>query len=161
MKNLLVVLIALFATTAGAAPADDAKPARTAALVDASREAKAKRKTSTTRVITNSDVKKSKGVLIENKRAATPIVAGPKAVTIEEYEASKKAAAEAEAVLRAAQEHVASLEKELAGVEQKYYEENDLDRRDTAIVREFSDVSARLLAARKELEALTPAPSDN
>jgi hypothetical protein len=59
--------------------------------------------------------------------------------------------------LAAAKATVAQFEKELATIEQKYYEENDLDRRDAELVRRFNDTKMKLEAARKELEVLEPA----
>jgi hypothetical protein len=42
----------------------------------------------------------------------------------------------------------------LATLEQQYYEENDLDRRDGELVRRFNDTKAKLELAKKELEEL-------
>ena len=123
-------------------------------VVDAAKAAKAKRKKSTTKVITNADVKKSKGAIAETTLAPLPeSAAGPSLV--EQHAARKKAEAENAEALRTSKEKVAKLEQELAAIEQQYYEENDLDRRDTEIVRRFKDVRTKLDAARAELAKLT------
>ncbi|HEX2061343.1 MAG TPA: hypothetical protein VHK90_11425 [Thermoanaerobaculia bacterium] len=139
------------ATTAEAAVAtpDD--------LVDAAKDAKAKRRKSTTRVITNADVKKSKGKVAETKLAPLPAeTAAPQPTLVEQQQARRKAEADTVQQLAAAKEKVAALEKELAKLEQQYYEENDLDRRDTEIVRRFNEVKAKLDTARADLEKLNP-----
>ena len=116
-------------------------------LVDAAKDAKAKRRKSTTKVLTNADVKKSKG-----KVATTPNVSAeavkPEPSMLEKH-AAAKAAEQVLAERRAASDAlIASLEKELAAIEQQYYNENDLNRRDTEIVKRFNDVKAKLEAAR-------------
>ncbi|HET7437601.1 MAG TPA: hypothetical protein VFN10_23050 [Thermoanaerobaculia bacterium] len=124
-------------------------------LVAAAKANKAKRKASTTKVITNADVKKSKGTVIElkgDKPAAAPL--GPS--SIEKQEAERRAR-EANAIrLDAATKKVAELEKQLAQLEQKYFEENDPDVRDRVIRKQFDDVKAQLDAVRQERDALTP-----
>jgi len=119
-------------------------------LVDAAKDAKAKRKKSTTRVLTNADVKKSKG-----KIATTPNVSGEpvksEPTLMEKYTASR-AAEKASAERRAANEkQIADLEKELAAIEASYYNENDLNYRDTVLVKRFNDVKAKLAIARTAL----------
>ena len=119
-------------------------------LVDAAKAAKEKRKKSTTKVITNADVKKSKG-----KISTTPNVSEepvkPEPTLMEKHEAAR-AAEKALADQRAASEAlIASLEKELAAIEQSYYNANDLDYRDTVIVQRFNDVKRKLDAARAAL----------
>ena len=116
-------------------------------LVDAAKEAKAKRKKSTTRVLTNADVKKSKGKISTTPNVSTEPVK-PEPGLIEKHEAAK-AAEKAAAEKRAASEAlIAALEKELAAIEQQYYNENDLNRRDTELVKRFNDTKAKLEAAR-------------
>jgi hypothetical protein len=145
MKRLALAVL-LLATTVGA---DD--------LIDAAKTAKAKRKKSTTKVITNADVKKSKGAIAETKLAPLPETKQEPSL-VEQHEARKKAAAENAQQLRAAKQLVAKLEKELAALEQQYYEENDLNRRDTEVVRQFNAVKEKLDAARAELAKIEPAP---
>jgi hypothetical protein len=145
MKTLLVAVLLIAAT---AASADD--------LVSAAKAAKAKRKKSTTKVITNADVKKAKGTLIENQLAEVPAVPPRNETLLEKQARERKERTAADGKLAAAEQAVAHLAKELAALEQKYYEENDLDRRDGELVRRFNDVKAKLDAARKELELIAP-----
>lgn len=129
----------------------------TSALVEASKEAKAKRKTSTTKVITNADVKKSKGKLTERPASTAPAV-NPEPTLLEKQAAERTARLAAEAKRSELGKKVAALEAEAAALEQKYYETNDLDERDKVIAPKFADVKARLDAAKKELDALPPTP---
>jgi Cu/Ag efflux protein CusF len=142
MKRLALAVL-LIATTVAA---DD--------LVDAAKAAKAKRKKSATKVITNADVKKSKGAIAETKLVPLPETKAEPSL-VEQHEAKKKAAAESAQQLSAAKELVGKLAKELAAIEQKYYEENDLNRRDTEVVRQFNEVKKKLDAARAALDKLT------
>jgi hypothetical protein len=129
---------------------------KTDALVEASRAAKSKRRKSTSKVITNADVKKSKGKIVETKLAPLPETA-PSAGMVEIHEATKKASAEERARIESAAAKVADLEEELAAIEQQYYEENDLDRRDREIVARFNDARRRLDDARRQLAAYSSA----
>jgi hypothetical protein len=125
-------------------------------LVDTAKEAKAKRRKSTTKVITNADVKKAKAKIATTGAPSTPVQ--PEPTLMEKHVATREAeriAAERKAV---AEKMVGELEKELAALEQKYYEENDLDRRDTEIVKRFNATKEKLDAARSELAALSPKP---
>jgi hypothetical protein len=143
MKRFLVAVLLLAAT---AALGGD--------LVDAAKAAKAKRRKSTTKVITNADVKKAKGTLIENKLAEVPVTAVPSESPLEKQARERKERIAADVKLAAADQAVRQYEKELAALEQKYYDENDLDRRDHELVRRFNETKAKLDAARKELAAL-------
>ncbi len=127
----------------------------TSDVVDVAKTAKAKRKKSTSKVITNADVKKSKGKVVETT-AQKPVDAEPEPTLVEQQQAMRKARTVSDAKLAAAQAEVEQLEKELAALEQQYYEENDLDRRDTVIVRRFDTTKKRLDAAREVLAELTP-----
>jgi hypothetical protein len=120
-------------------------------LVDASKTAKAKRKKSTSKVLTNADVKKSKGVLVESSAAAKPVDAVPEESLVEQQERLRKTRTERAEALRIAEANVAELEKELAAIEQQYYDEHDLDRRDGEIVRRFEATRQKLEIARAEL----------
>jgi hypothetical protein len=146
-------------TTAAAAP-----KSKTEALVEASRAAKRKGRKSTTKVITNADVRKSKGKIVETELKPLPAEAVPTAGMVEIHEAVKKASAEERARIEAAVAKVAELEEELAAIEQQYYDENDLDRRDREVATRFLDASRRLEEARKTLAsytaALTPPESE-
>ncbi|HEV7240404.1 MAG TPA: hypothetical protein VGQ36_14280 [Thermoanaerobaculia bacterium] len=139
MKPLALALLLAFG---GAVIADDPKPD----VVDVAREAKAKRKKSTSKVITNADVKKSKGKIVMTNVPDTPIEKSP---TLMEQAEARRAAEKIASERRAKYDKlVADLEKELAAIEQAYYDENDLTKRDTEIVKKFNEVKAKLDAAR-------------
>jgi hypothetical protein len=159
MKPLaLAFLLAALAATAAPASAGE-KTTTSQGVVDAAKDAKAQRRRSTTKVITNADVKKSKG-----KIATTPNVSDApveRQPTLMEKDQATRAAAKQLAERRAAVEKtVATLERELAAIEQSYYNENDLERRDTELVKRFGEVKAKLDVARKELAELTPHSED-
>lgn len=148
MKRILLAVLLIAAT---AMIGDD--------LVDAAKAAKAKRKKSTTKIITNADVKKAKATLIENKLEPLPETATlPKEGMLDKQARERREKEAADVKLAAARKIVVDFEKELVTIEQQYYETNDLNRRDTELVRRFHDVKAKLDVARKELEALTPPP---
>ena len=144
MKILAIALLLLTATSD---------------VVDVARTAKAKRKKSTSKVITNADVKKAKGTVVETSAKQKPVDETPAPSLVEQQEAMRKARTVHDAKLTAAMAEVEKLEKELAAVEQQYYEENDLDRRDTELVRRFSETKQKLDAAREVLAGLTPETS--
>ena len=127
-----------------------------ASLVEAAKAAKAKPKKCTAKVITNSDVKKSKGVLVESSAAAKPVGAEPEESLVEKQESMRRARTEHAEALRIAEATVAALQKELAAIEQQYYDENDLDRRDREIVKRFELTRQKLDAAREELAKIVP-----
>jgi membrane-bound lytic murein transglycosylase B len=143
---LLVLGVTAAAVGQASAPTDE--------LVAAAKAAKEKKKKSTTRVITNADVKKAKAKVAENK-AVTPVEPAPRSLA-EQYEKSYHERLVNDEKVAAAKRKVAELERDLAAAEQSYYEENDLDRRDTEIVKRFNDTKAKLEQARKELAALEP-----
>jgi hypothetical protein len=146
MKRLPAALLILVATNV-AAQRD------TSALVEASKNAKSKRKTSTTKVITNDDVKKSKGKLVEKPGEAQPDPE-PQPTLAEKHETDRAARLEREAKIAAADKKVNELTKELERIEQAYYEENDLDRRDEVIAKQFEETKKKLDDAKKALEDL-------
>jgi hypothetical protein len=124
-------------------------------LVDTAKTAKANRRKSTGKVITNSDVKKSKGKI--GQTSATAPVDGPAEESlVDKQKSMRKARAEYEARSAAARAAVARLEKEVAALEQQYYDENDLDYRDGELVRRFNDAKRKLDAAREELAKIQP-----
>jgi hypothetical protein len=147
MKTLALCLL-LSVTAAGFA-------ADTQDLVAAAKASKEKKKKSTTKVITNSDLKKARGN-VQTRKSEPAAVEAQKSL-VDEYEASYRARNATAAELQKAKGVVAELEHQLAAVEQSYYEENDLDHRDTDIVRQFETVRTKLEAARKNLAALAPA----
>lgn len=157
MKRTAVILALFLAavTAAGESFAqtttDESKP-----LVDAARDAKARRKTSKTRVITNEDVKKAKGKLIElpaSKTAAPeakPVdPLGPLArheTVLRERRAAREKLAAAEAVLSAA-------EVDLVRAEQAYFDVNDPNYRDTVLTKRFESAKAARDKALAERDA--------
>lgn len=122
-------------------------------LVEAARDAKAKRSKSTTKVITNADVRKAKTRIATPSAPSTPVQ--PEPSLLEKHAATREAGRIASERKASAARAVAVLEKELAAIEQRYYEENDLNRRDTEIVKRFNDTKAKLDAALGELAALS------
>jgi hypothetical protein len=142
--NLLAIAVVVLALAQSGDPA----------LVEASKEAKAKRKASTTKVITNADVAKSKGKVAQRKGVPIKVTAPP--TLREKYEAERTARLAREAKMQTLGETIAALEKELARLEQSYYEENDLGYRDGEITRRFAETKAKLDDARAQLAALTP-----
>jgi hypothetical protein len=126
----------------------------TTALVEASKEAKAKKKTSTTKVITNADVKKSKGKLSQRPATTAPDVK-PEPTLMEKQAAERTARLATEAKRAELQTTIDALEKEIAALEASYYAANDLDYRDKVIAPKFAEKKAKLDAAKKDLDALT------
>ena len=112
MSQLLLIVLLLFA-------ADDSP------LVKAAKANGGLKKPITKKTITNKDVKKSTGKIIELSAAEGRAEARPPSVTIQEHEANKKAVAAAEARVDNAQAKVDGLEKDLARIEQSYYEAAD------------------------------------
>jgi hypothetical protein len=128
----------------------------TQSLVDAAKASKEKKKKSTTKVITNADLKKSKAVVAEHKSGAAPVVGTPARGMLEQHEAAYRERVAREEKITAATKVVAELERQLAAVEQRYYDEDDLDKRDRELVRRFNEVKSKLDAAKKDLEVLAP-----
>jgi hypothetical protein len=145
MKRLACFFL-LCAVTAASGRADDA-------LVAASKEAKAKRKKSTTKVITNADVRKSKGALVETGAAETSVPA-PGPTPLQQHEAARQASALLASRTAQLERQIALLGEELAAIEQSYYDESDLARRDGEIVRRFEDAKRRLDEANARLETM-------
>jgi maltooligosyltrehalose synthase len=129
-------------------------------LVAASKAAKAKRKTSTSKVITNADVKKSKGKVIE-KGALPPLDETPRPGLLEQHETARTARLANEAQVSALEKAIATLEAELTAIERAYFEENDANLRDGTIVRRFTETKAKRDSAKKELAALLPPDPPN
>lgn len=121
-------------------------------LVDAAKDAKKRRGKSTTKVITNKDVRQSKGKLIVTTAEAAPEPETVAPMTVARHDEQKRQTAAAELRLREAEAKVTALETEVAALEQRYYNENDLDLRDGEIVRRFDAARTRLAAAVAELE---------
>ena len=146
MKRFIFAILCL---AAFAASAQDTKP-----LVDAAKDAKAKRKTSTTKVITNADVKKSPGKLVTPPAKPAP-PPPPKPKPVDEDELYRQRVA-ADAALADAQQKVTDLQRELRSIEESFYEENDPDVRDRVITAKFAETKKRLDDAKAALLKLTP-----
>ena len=124
------------------------------------------------KTITNADVKKSAGKITELPPAVGPASAGPgqaeaRPTSVQEFEARKKALAAAQKRVDDAAAVVTDLKKELARVEQSYYEASDLNYRDTTLTTRFEKTKKQLDAARAQLTeardalaALNPPPRD-
>ena len=133
----------------------------TTTLVEASKAAKAKKKsgtTSTTKVITNADVKKAKGKVTVLPAGKKTEEVKPEPTLLEKQATERAARVAAETKRAELEKSVATLQTEVDALEQSYYASNDLDYRDTVIAKKFADAKAKLDAARKELEALPPTP---
>lgn len=124
-------------------------------LVGTAKTAKANRKKSTGKVITNADVKKSKGKIAETT-ATAPVNGEPEESLVDKQQSMRKARKEYDARSAAALAAVARLEKEVAALEQQYYDEHDLDRRDGELVRRFNEAKKQLDDARAELAKIQP-----
>lgn len=138
--SLLAVLAAGLALAALAA--DDKPPAK-----------KSRRPKSTSRVITNEDVKKSKGKVIELPAAPEGAKQQPTATLSERHTALRIARSAAEERVRAGEAEVAAIENELARLERAYFEEDDPDVRDGVVARQFAAAREKATAAGLELAA--------
>jgi hypothetical protein len=146
MKRLLTAGIFCIAATVVAAD--------TSKLVDASKEAKPKRKASKSKVITNEDVKNSKGKIIELQEKPLPPVEKKKTdgpTTLQQQDERHRTRLEAEGRVDGAARKVAELEKELEQIEQSYFEEDDPDVRDAVIPKKFTETKRALDQARAAL----------
>jgi hypothetical protein len=133
-------------TTAPATPA----PQRDSALVRASKTG-AGRPKSTRKVITNADVKKSKGKLIPAASKTPAPESSIRKNLLDEQAEQRRNREQADALVLAAQKKVADLEKELRRIEQSFYDSNDPMYRDDVIQKSFGQTRRQLDDARKEL----------
>jgi len=120
-------------------------------LVKSAKAAKTSRKKSTTKVIRNQDVKKSKGKLIELPKSAKPVAKAASMPTLAEQDLNYRQRKEASEQLVTAQKKVDALQKELDALEQRYYEENDPNYRDNVIQQRFQQTKRQLQDAQHEL----------
>ena len=147
MKKLIAI-----ALLCGAPSFLTAATAEKPALVDTAKDAKAKRKKSSTKVITNADVKKSKGKLIVLDTATAEPAPKPAAkATLVQHDERYKARLAAVDHVIASEKKVADLEKDLERIEQRYYEENDPNYRDTVLQQRFAQTKRQLEDARQQL----------
>jgi len=144
MKRLFVLL---FCVATAAAAADDSP------LVKAAKANGGPKRKTTKKVITNRDVKKSKGKLAElpTKPAPAPVPAGPVKGSLQKQDDQRRAQALTSQRVATAQTKVNDLEKELLRLEQAYYEAADPNYRDTQIQDRFNQTKRQLEDARKEL----------
>jgi len=122
-------------------------------LVKAAKAAGGPRKPSS-KVITNEDVQK--GAVKPGTAAATaPKPAAPADTKTPSQKLDEQHKARIAAAARAdvAEKKVATLEAELRRAELAYYEESDLNRRDTVLVQRFEQTKKQLEEARAELTA--------
>lgn len=145
---------------AAVAFAEEAKPAAkpvtksgTGSLVDASKGAKAKRKKSSTKVITNADVKKSKGklIVISPTKMDEPPAGEKKTLTLAEHEEQRRLRISASERVTTAEKNASELESEIVRLEQRFYEENDPEYRDNVIQKKFTEAKRQLDDAKREL----------
>lgn len=124
-------------------------------VVDAAKKAKKKRNQPATKVLTNKDVKNSKGKLIELPASSSPAEEKQRegASPLEQHDTDYRARLALEERLAAATAAITALEKELESIELRYYEENDPDRRDKVIRKQFDQTKQKIETARKELES--------
>lgn len=138
--RLLIAVMLLAAATASAEDTPVVKAAKATG-----------RAKTPTKVITNDDVKKSKGKLTESKTTGAP-AATTAASTAPAPTKKKKTTTE---LIAEAQARVTTLEKELATIERRYFDSNNPDERDKVITREFAAKKEELQHARQELDTLT------
>jgi len=127
--------------------------AEDSALVKAAKASGGPRKKSTKKVITNKDVKTSKGKItaLPPKTTAAAAAAEPAKGPLEKQSDQRKADAASSARISTAEKKVSDLEKELRRLEDAYYAENDPNYRDSAIEKRFNQTKQQLEDARKEL----------
>lgn len=160
MKRTLAIAVMILAPalTAAAAIAEETKPrpasvSKTQPLVDAARGAKSKRKKSATKVITNADVKKSKGklIVVSPSKKVAELPETKKTPTIAEHEEQRRLRIVAADRVAKAEKNVAELESEIERLEQRYYEENDPEYRDNVIQKKFTEAKRQLDDAQRVL----------
>lgn len=163
MKRLAILAILLLAAVAGA---QEQKP-EDSPLVKAAKASRKKK--SSTKPITNADVKKSTGKIVETPgvpaETTTTAEATPSKGPLEKQNDQRKAREAAQARVDVAAKKVADLERELSRIEQEYYAEGDPNYRDNTLEPRFNQTKRQLDTARKQLgdardslDALDPAP---
>ena len=98
------------------------------------------------KVITNADVKKA-AAKPQTTLPPAPVEKGP----LEKQDDQRRARIAAVLRVDGAEKKVIELEAELRRLEQAYYEESDLDRRDRELVSRFNETWKELDDAKKEL----------
>jgi len=156
MKCFLALLfvVAMALSVAGqTAPETSTAPKKDSALVKAAKSSGGPKRKSTKKIITNDDVKRSKGKLVTlpPKTAPATTAPGPVKGSLEKQDDQRRAQSVATERVSVAQAKVTDLEKELARLEQAYYEAADPNYRDTTIQTRFIQTKRQLDDARKEL----------
>ena len=153
MKNFFAILCVAACFSTPVVAQDASKPS-TEDLVKTAKATKAKRKKSSTKVITNKDVKKSQGKLVVLDKPDDPVVKSASKDTtspIMKQDATLRERRDANEKLVAAQKKVDALQKELETLEQNYYAENDPNYRDNVIQERFGQTKRQLDDAQREL----------
>jgi hypothetical protein len=124
-------------------------------LVKAAKAGGGPKKKSTKKVITNADVKKSRGnlVVLPQKEAAKTATAAPEPQkgSLQKQDEQRKAAGTASVRVITAEKKVGELQKDLRRIEESFYAENDPNYRDNTIQQRFNQTKKQLDDARKEL----------
>ena len=121
-------------------------------LVKAAKASGGPKKKSTKKVITNADVKGSKGNLkVLPAKVSEP--AGPvdNRGPLQKQDDDRRTRSEASLRLTGAQKKVDELQKELRRIEDAYYAENDPNYRDSTIEAQFNQTKKQLDDARRDL----------
>ena len=146
MKTALWIAM-LFSAVTLAAQQDDSP------LVKAAKASGGPKRKSTKKVITNADVKKSKGKIAElppKPGTSTPATADKRS-SLERQDDDRRSRDAATVRFNTAQKKVDDLTKELRRIEDAYYAENDPNYRDATIATQFNQTKQQLDDARKEL----------
>lgn len=155
VRSPLIVLLLLVAPVVfgQTEPKAEPKPAESA-LVKAAKDAKKNRAAAKgKKVITNADVKKSKGKLIVlpgKPPAAAPAPADGRS-TIEKHEEKIRDRQKAQEQVAVSEKKVEELARELLRLEQAFYDANDPNYRDGVIQKRFEQTKRQLDEARKDL----------
>ncbi|HVS33208.1 MAG TPA: hypothetical protein VMS98_17350 [Thermoanaerobaculia bacterium] len=131
-------------------PQEQKPPKKTDPLIEAAKAAKSQRKKTSTKVITNADVKRSKGklIVIDSKAPAEKKAPVATESSLQKQDERYKARLAAQEGLVEAEKDVAERQKELELIEQRYYQENDPNYRDTVLQERFAQVKRQLEDAR-------------
>jgi hypothetical protein len=153
MKKTLTIAILCVAACFGTPIfAQDPSKKPTEDLVKAAQDSKSKRKKSSTKVITNKDVKQARGKLIVlDTPAAKKTEKTEAASSLQKQDATLRERRDAKDRLDSTQKKVDGLQKELDAVEQSYYQENDPNYRDNVIQKRFAQTKRQLDDARQDL----------
>jgi hypothetical protein len=158
MKRMLIIAILLCGTgtLAGAAQTGVSGPQEKpedSPLVKAAKASGGPKRKPTKKVITNADVKKSKGslVVLPPKVSEATTTPQPQKTSLQKQDEQRKASGVASIRVTTAEKKVGELEKELRRVEDAYYAENDPNYRDKTIADRFNQTKKQLDDARKEL----------